>query len=168
MAFPDKTSISVKFVHNPYVTLFRNPDDKDPKISIEMLVVGDDLHNTKMAVSSHLARRRALLYNVEMGNINPCFSIPDPNISGKFREIAITDEDVSKFLAKGGNYYTILEMPDPELKFRKLPIGYKMEVIKKYRSAVKEFFKSKDKKKTYAGSHRKETFKSYDITDLYQ
>ena len=112
VTFTDKTSSVAKYSQNPYVTLFRNIDDKDPRISIEMLVVGEELHSSKMAVSSHLARRHGMIYNVDMSNVNPCFSIPDPNISGKFREIAITGEDVDKFLAKGGNYYTILEMPD--------------------------------------------------------
>ena len=148
VSFTDKTSSVSKYVHNPYITLFRNVDDKDPKISIEMLIVGEDLHNNKVAVSTNLARRRALLYNVDISGVEPCFNVPDPNISGKFRDIAINAEDITKFLAKGGHYY-ILEMPDAELKFRKLPIGDKMTATNHYRTAVKEYFKSKDKKKTY-------------------
>ena len=106
--------------------------------------------NNKVAVSSNLARRRALLYNIDPTNVDPLFDLPDPNISGRFRDIAVTDMDVLKYMAKGGNYYTILEMPDSELKFRKLPTNDKMTIINHYRSAVREYFKSKDKKKTYA------------------
>jgi hypothetical protein len=149
VAFTDKTSKIAKYTHNPYITLIRNPEDNDPKISIEVLVVGSDLHNHNTVVSTNLSRRSALIYNVDMTDVEPCFSISDPNISGKFRDIAINDQDLLKFLAKGGNYYTILEMPDTELKFRKLRTGDKMTCIKTYRSAVKEYFKSKNKKLTY-------------------
>jgi len=121
------------------------------------LVVGDDLHGSKNVVSTNLARRYALLYNVDISGVDPCFSIPDPNISGKLRDTAIKEEDIVKFLAKGGNYYTILEMPDTELAFRKIPNGDKLSVIKLYRSATKEYFKdiraqinkSEDKETTY-------------------
>lgn len=149
VSFVDKTSSVAKYTQNSYITLFRNVDVKDPKISIEMLVVGDELHNNTVAVTSNLARRRALLYNVEPANIDPMFNIPDPNITGRYRDVAVNADDVTKFMAKGGNYYTILEIPDAELKFRKLPTGDKMTAINHYRAAVKEYFKSKDKKKTY-------------------
>jgi hypothetical protein len=149
VSFTNDKSSSMKYVHNPYVRLFRNIHDKNPKTSIEMLIVGDDLYDNKIAVSSNLARRAALMYNVDPTIINPLFSVPDPNISGKFKEVAITKEDVFKYLEKGGNPFTILEMPDAELKFRKLPIGEKDRVIKTYRNAVREYFKSKDKKETY-------------------
>lgn len=151
ISFTDKTSSVAKYVHNPFITMFRNMDDRDPKISIEMLIVGNDLHNNKNTISSNTARRCALLYNVDLSSVDAYFNLPDPNVSGKYRDpaIAINKEDVLKFLAKGGKYYTILEMPDPELKFRKMPTGDKMTVINLYRSAIKEYFKSKDRKKIY-------------------
>lgn len=151
VSFVDKTSITSKYVHNPYITLLRNVDARDPKISIEMLVVGENLHS-KVDVSSNMARRNALIYGVDPSNVDPYFNIPDPShpaSASKYREIIVKDEDIIKFLAKGGNYYTILEMPDAELKFRKLPTGDKMTVIKYYRIAVKEYFKSSDKKRLY-------------------
>ncbi len=152
VSFIDKTSMTAKYAHNPYITLFRNADAKDPKISIEMLVVGEDLHNNKVAVTSNLGRRTAFLYKADPTVIEPYFNIPDPShpqSAAKFREVAINAEDVVKFLAKGGNYYTILELPDAELKFRKLSTGDKITVVKHYKSAVKEYFKSKDKQRTY-------------------
>ena len=149
VAFIDKTSMSTKYVHNPYITLFRNLNDKDPKISIEILIAGDELHNNKLAVTTNFARRAAFLYGVDLSNVNPCFRLPDPNISGRFSEVAINEKDIIKYLEKGGNYYTILEMTDEELKFRKLPLDDKLLTIKYYRGAVKEYFKSKDRPKTY-------------------
>jgi hypothetical protein len=151
ISFTDDTSSVARYVHNPYLTMFRNINEKDPKTSTEVLVVGNELHNNKKEVSSNLARRHALLYNLDISNVNPCFNLPDPNISGKFRDVAINSDDINKFLAKGGNNYTILEMPDTELKFRKfkVPLQEKMTVINLYRTSLKEFFKSKEKKKTY-------------------
>ncbi len=127
------------------MTLFRNTNDDE--ISMDLLVVGEDLH-TKICVSSDLARRHALFYNVDISNVEPCFSLPDPNISGKFRETAITEKDVDKYLEKGGNYYCLLEMPNDEIKFRiknskdlNEAMEAKLAVIKLYKVAVKEYFK---------------------------
>lgn len=164
VSFTDTTSFFTKYSHNPYITLFRNINDKDPKTSIEILVVGNELHN-KIDVSSNIARRLAFMYGIDPRNVDPLFSIPDPNISGKYRNVVITEEDVLKYMAKGGNYYTVLEIPDDELVYSKRinnMIGldeksknkiqvkdYKNIVTKYYKTAAKEYFKSKDKKRTF-------------------
>lgn len=151
VVFTSKNSYVSKYDHNPYITLFRNIDEQKSKISIEMLIVGENLHEQNPSVSSSLARRRAMVYGVDMSEMDPCFNIANIVTEAGHRSTAIETEDVVKYLAKGGNYYTRLEMSDKELIARKQQeyMFDKQKVVNFYKSAVKEYFKSNDKQITY-------------------
>ena len=157
---PDSVSFdnenSGKHNDNPYITVFKNPHIDDVNLSI--LIVGNDLHR-KEDVSNNLARRAALFYNVDLNKVSPCFGSNELYTSGKNRVFAIQLVDVLKYLEKGGWPYTISELTDPELKFREKNnlIDKKLlknsnkdreDYIKLHKTALKSFFRSKDKTET--------------------
>ena len=139
---------------SPYITLFKNPENRNN--IVEMLVVGENLHKN-IDVSSNLARRLSLVYNVDMSLIDPLFSVNDPNIIGNSRQILITREDSLKYAEKGGIPFTGIEFTDKELEYRlekgiikkyeTLTLLKKQKYIytKKYKEAAIEYYISSDK-----------------------
>lgn len=156
ITFQNKTSSIQPYMRNPYVMLIRHMESKDPIIFMDVLVVGEDLHLSG-GVSSNLARRCALFYKIpDFDGMNPCFSLNDPNISGKFEKVAIKLADVIKYLEKGGEPYSILELSDQELKFRKLSMVPKQQVVKTYKDMLKAYVTTanKDTKYNYIMKHK--------------
>jgi hypothetical protein len=129
-----------------------------------MLISGNDLH-TVYGISDNYARRAALVYNVDLYNIDPYFGVPNvlTTINKKMKH-ALHKEDILKYLEKGGQAYTMLEMSDAEVEERKkMKIinerylymrdkqfnGYKEALLKYYTSSYKKVALEKLLSETY-------------------
>jgi hypothetical protein len=141
VTFENNDGMVSKLSSNPYITLFREKRDSSP--IIELLVVGEDLHQNLYEVSSAEARRFALLYEVDIDEIDPCFSIANPLTQAKNRNIMIDKIDVIKYLQKGGKSWTLLEMSDAELTARSIVIRDKQKIINFYKEALRNHYNSK-------------------------
>lgn len=79
----------------------------------------DDLHK-QYGITHNSARRCALVYNVDLPNVEPYFGTANVLTTfNKKMNYALTKDDILKYLEKRGNVYNILEMSDAEIEERK-------------------------------------------------
>jgi len=138
--------------NNSYLILYKNSELKSKNYDVGMYVVGPDLHKNE-DVTHYLARRCALVYNVNIADVDPLFSSNEPNIIGSNRTFAVQKEDVLKFLQKGGKPFGGIEFTDRELKYRdtKKMLNYfyiqqqKVKYTKRYKEATIDYIKARAK-----------------------
>lgn len=120
-----------------------------------MVIADDDLHK-QYGITNNIARRCALVYNVDLYNVEPYFGTPNVLTTiNKKMNYAINKEDIMKYLQKNGNPYTIMEMSDAEIEERK-----KLKLINEkylylrdiqfntYKGALLKYYQSSNKKQT--------------------
>ncbi len=126
-----------------------------------MVITGTDLHK-KYGISTNDARRCALIYNVDINDVDPGFGVSDILTKGptKRPNFALHKEDILKYKEKGGNPYTLLEMSENEVVERKRlnsPMynkyddkvsHWRNEQSKAYHTAVEMYYASTNKEKT--------------------
>lgn len=139
---------------------------------INQMVIGSEKSEHPLCDAG--ARRAALVFNVNLTSVDPYFSVANAYTSyTKRHNVALTKDDVVKFVAKGGIAYTVMEMTDNEVAARSAAHEVNENQLKKrkiqysnYSRAVTEYIFSKDKDVTLRGLlaevHFGTQYKKYD------
>lgn len=142
-----------KFVKK--ITIPREMTDSVP-IYMNIMVISDDELHKQYGITNNSARRCALVYNVDLGNVEPYFGTANVLTTiNKKMNYALNKDDILKYLEKKGNAYTILEMSDAEIEERR-----KLKLINEkylylrdiqfnyYKGALIKYYSSNNSKKT--------------------
>ena len=113
--------------------------ESQPKYEIEfpvMYVIGPNLNNTE--ISTKGARRLALLLNIDISKIPPCFSAK-PNEKSERVGSSITVEDVMMYFERDGKYYYQGELPPESLGGKKYLKREERKAIEEHKQLVDKY-----------------------------